>query len=111
MAAALPIPAQLEQAFRQFSRDFVRVTAQWVELGEESPETVAMHREGLREYLGIADDPDAYGVSRTQRLGDVFAFWRALALGMPGKAPGSAVVPVLGDEAEARLADRWWRNG
>ena len=37
MSIALAITADLEQAFRQFSRDFARVSARWVEQGEETP--------------------------------------------------------------------------
>lgn len=106
MSIALTIPADLEQAFRQFSRDFARVSARWVEQGEETPDTIAAAREGLREYLSITDDPDAYGVSRAQRLGDVFAFWRALSAGMPAWVVLRAAVPVLSFEVEQRLADR-----
>lgn len=108
MSIALAIPADLEQAFRQFSRDFARVSARWVEQGEETPDTIAAAREGLREYLSITDDPDAYGVSRAQRLGDVFAFWRALSAGMPAWVVLRGAVPVLSFEVEQRLADRHW---
>lgn len=110
MATPLSIPSDLEQAFRQFVRDFARVTEHWVECDEETPETVATAREGLREYLGITDDPDAYGVPRSQRLRDVFAFWRALALSMPARAVERAAVPVLSLEAEQRIADRKWKQ-
>lgn len=108
MSIALAIPADLEQAFRQFSRDFARVSARWVEQGEETPDTIAAAREGLREYLSITDDPDAYGVSRAQRLGDVFAFWRALSTSMPAAVVLRGAVPVLSFEVEQRLADRHW---
>jgi hypothetical protein len=110
MATALAIPAELEQAFRQFSRDFARVTAAWIDAGEESPETAASAREGLREYLSITDDPDGYGVARAQRLRDVFAFWRALALSVPVKSVDRGAVPVLSLEAEQRIADREWKR-
>ena len=110
MSIALAIPADLEQAFRQFSRDFARVSARWVEQGEETPDTIAAAREGLREYLSITDDPDAYGVSRAQRLGDVFAFWRALSKAMPAPVVLHGVVPVLSCDAEQRLADAHWNR-
>lgn len=110
MSIALAIPADLEQAFRQFSRDFARVSALWIEAGEETPEKIATAREGLREYLSITNDPDAYGVPRAQRLGDVFAFWRELALAMPAKPVERAAVPVLSLEAEQRIADRKWNR-
>ena len=110
MSIALAIPADLEQAFRQFSRDFARVSARWVEQDEETPETIATAREGLREYLSITDDPDAYGVSRAQRLGDVFAFWRALSTSMPAAVVLRGAVPELSFEVEQRLADRNWRR-
>ena len=110
MSIALAIPADLEQAFRQFSRDFARVSARWVEQGEETPETIGAAREGLREYLSITDDPDAYGVSRAQRLGDVFAFWRALSKAMPAPVVLHGVVPVLSFDAEQRLADAHWNR-
>lgn len=108
MSIALAIPADLEQAFRQFSRDFARVSARWVEQGEETPETIATAREGLREYLSITDDPDAYGVARTQRLSDVFALWRALSLSMPAPTAQQGAAPVLSFEAEQRVADAHW---
>ena len=110
MSTALAIPADLEQAFRQFSRDFARVSARWVEQGEETPETIATDREGLRRYLSITDDPDAYGVARAQRLRDVFAFWRALAMEIPAPVVLRGAVPALSFEAEQRLADRHWRR-
>lgn len=110
MAIALAIPAELEQAFRQFSRDFARVTAAWIDAGEESPETVATAREGLRAYLALTDDPDAHGVARARRLRDVFAFWRALAQTMPAKSADRAVTPVLSAEAETRAADLEWKR-
>ena len=110
MPNALAIPADLERAFRQFSRDFARVSALWIEAGEETPETIATAREALREYLGLTDDPDAYGVPRAQRLSDEFAFWRALWLGMPVQSVGRAAVPVLSFEAEQRIADLKWKQ-
>lgn len=81
-----------------------------VEQGEETPDTIAAAREGLREYLSITDDPDAYGVSRAQRLGDVFAFWRALSAGMPAPVVLRGVVPVLSFDVEQRLADAHWNR-
>lgn len=105
MATPLSIPSDLEQAFRQFVRDFQRVTARWIEACEETPDTVAAAREGLREYLAIPDDPDAYGVPRAQRLRDVFAFWRDRALSVPVSPSDRGAVPVLSFEAEARIAD------
>lgn len=110
MSIALAIPADLEQAFRQFSRDFARVTARWVEQNEETSETIATAREGLRKYLSITDDPDTYGVSRAQRLADVFAFWREISMAMPQPVVLQGAVPVLSFEAEERIADILWKR-
>ena len=110
MSIAIAIPADLEQAFRQFSRDFARVSARWVEQDEETPETIATAREGLREYLSITDDPDAYGVSRAQRLGDVFAFWRRLSMEQPAALLLRGATPVLSFDAEQRIADAHWNR-
>ena len=65
MSIALAIPADLEQAFRQFSRDFARVSARWVEQDEETPETIAEaieasfdgQRQTIRELLGPPESP------------------------------------------------------
>lgn len=109
MAPPLAIPAELVPAFRQFARDFDRVTAAWVAAGEETPASVATAREGVRAYLADEADPDAYGVARLQRLRQVFAWWRERAAG--GQWVGTvAVQPVLSDAAEARLADVWWKR-
>lgn len=109
--ASIDIPSQLEQDFRQFSRDFNAVTRHWVERGEETPETVATARERLREYLSMSEGDIAAQGAREQRLRDVFAFWRGLVLRLP--APNVALVaitPNLSDEAEQRIADRWWKR-
>lgn len=109
--ASIDIPSQLEEAFRQFSRDFNAVTRHWVERGEETPETVATAREGLREYLSMSEGVSEAQEAREQRLRDVFAFWRELVMRLP-RPPIAlvAVVPSLSDQAETRIADRWWNR-
>lgn len=109
--ATLDIPRHLEDAFRQFSRDFNAVTRHWVEQGEETPETVAAAREGLREYLGAIDDTNADSTPRETRLRDVFDFWRARAASLPVQSIGLVPVqPTLSDKAETRIADRHWQR-
>ncbi len=109
--ASIDIPRHLEDAFRQFSRDFNAVTRYWVERGEETPETVATAREGLRAYLAITDDQSGDGTPRETRLRHVFDFWRARAAGLPhGPLALVAVVPSLSDDAETRIANRHWQR-
>lgn len=109
--ASIDIPSQLEDAFRQFSRDFNAVTRHWVERGEETPETVSTAREVLREYLSMSEGANAAPEAREQRMRDVFAFWRELVMRLP-RPPVAllAVVPSLSDQAETRIADRWWKR-
>lgn len=109
MAAAIALPAALEPAFRQFSRDFTRLTGYLIAVGEETPETVAAARAALRAYLAIPDDPDAYGVPRAARLCHVFDWWREAARRTQGPAL-VAVQPTLSDAAESRIADLWWKR-
>lgn len=104
----LRIPAGLESSMRQFARDFDAMGQHWVDTFEESAESVAIARAGLRAYLGDLADPDAFGVSRADRLRHVFEFWRGLVVEVRRSRSAEGVQPVLSDAAEARLADLWW---
>lgn len=108
MSASLSIPADLLDAFRRFQRDFDRVTAQWLVRGEETDESIATARAGLRRILADATPADAWGETRAQRLAHVFAFWRDLAERIAPR--GVAVVPCATLAAESRALDRAWKG-
>lgn len=102
------IPASVLPEFRQFRRQFDAITAVCVSRGEESHADVELMRENLRRYLSDPADPDEHGVSRADRLADVFAFWRALFERLcPDGVP---IRPVLSAESDARAADRAWQR-
>lgn len=111
MSAPLTVPRELLPDFRRFLGDFDRVTSVWVDRGEETDGAVEVARDGLRRYLADAADPDEYGISRAERLRDVFAFWRDLAGRMT--RGGVAVQPVLPLAMAVRHWDREWarQNG
>lgn len=102
------MPGELMPAFEQFKRDFEQVAGQWIARREESEASMLVAREGLRRYLADGADPDEYGVGRVDRLRHVFAFWRDLA--RRECSQGVAVVPVLGFDAERRIADGKWKE-
>lgn len=106
MSAPLTVPRDLAPEFRRFLADFERVTAVWLDRGEETTASVGIARAGLREYLADPADPDEYGIGRADRLRSVFEFWRDLA----GRLTrgGVAVQPVLPLAMEVRHWDREW---
>lgn len=106
MSAPLTVPRDLAPDFRRFLGDFERVTAVWLDRGEETGESVEVARAGLRTYLADAADPDEHGTSRADRLRAVFEFWRDLA-GRVARG-GVAVQPVLPLAMAARHWDRDW---
>lgn len=108
MSRTLSIPGELMPAFWQFKQDFERVAAQWVVWGHETEETMDAARDGLRRCLADLADPDEHGVSRWDRLRNLFAYWRELA----GRVcpHGVAVVPVAALSVEVRLMDREWKR-
>lgn len=106
MTPALTVPRELLPDFRRFLADFERVTAVWVDRGEESDEAVGVARAGLRAYLADPADPDEYGISRGARLRAVFEFWRDLAVRVC--RGGVAVRPVLPLVVDVRHWDREW---
>lgn len=108
MSASLSIPSDLLDAFRRFQRDFDRVTAQWLVRGEETDDSIATMRAGLRRILADTTPVDAWGDTRGQRLAQVFAFWRELAERIAPR--GVAVVPCASLAAETRALDRAWQG-
>lgn len=108
MSAPVLIPDTLSAEFRQFRRDFDHMAAVWCYRGEETPTTMDAARESLREYLSDPSDPDAYGMTRVERLQELFAWWRWRAADEPNLRIG--VVPTLSYAAEARAADDAWRR-
>lgn len=108
MSVSLSVPADLLPAFRRFRSDFDQVTRAWIEAGVETVDSVDAARDGLREFLADTADPDEYGVGRVQRLQSLFGHWANLAQHQVPRRKG--VVPVLSFEAEARIADVWWKR-
>jgi len=100
--------ADLHAAIRQLRHDFDRVTAQWLVRGEETDDTIATARAGLRRILADTAAVDAWGETRSQRLGHVFTFWSDLADRLTPR--GVAVVPCVSLAAETRALDRAWHG-
>ncbi len=80
MRRSVRIPSGMLRRFEVFRADLETVFGHWLATGEETAESLELAREGLRRFVEDRADPDAFGLSREARLGNLFAHFREMAV-------------------------------